>query len=60
MISALEDKGLVKTLAEPDLVSQSGQQASFFAGAADPDTDRAAGHRRHDADGDGYTITIAA
>ena len=36
LISALEDKGLVKTLAEPDLVSQSGEKASFFAGAQVP------------------------
>ncbi len=36
LISALEDKGLVKTLAEPDLVSQSGEKASFFAGAQIP------------------------
>jgi pilus assembly protein CpaC len=36
MISALEDKGLVKTLAEPDLVAQSGEKASFFAGAEIP------------------------
>lgn len=36
LISALEEKGLVKTLAEPDLVSQSGEKASFFAGAQVP------------------------
>jgi pilus assembly protein CpaC len=36
VISALEAKGLVKTLAEPDLVSQSGQKANFFAGAQVP------------------------
>jgi pilus assembly protein CpaC len=36
LISALEDKGLVKTLAEPDLVSQSGEKASFFAGSQIP------------------------
>ncbi len=36
MISALEERGLVKTLAEPDLVAQSGQQASFFAGSQIP------------------------
>ncbi len=36
MISALEDKGLVKTLAEPNLISQSGEQASFFAGSQVP------------------------
>jgi pilus assembly protein CpaC len=32
LISALEDKGVIKTLAEPDLVAQSGQTANFFAG----------------------------
>jgi pilus assembly protein CpaC len=36
LISALEDKGLVKTLAEPDLISQSGEKASFFAGSQIP------------------------
>ena len=36
VISALEDKGLVKSLAEPNLMSQSGQQASFFAGSQVP------------------------
>ena len=36
LVSALEDKGLVKTLAEPDLVAQSGKKASFFAGAQVP------------------------
>ncbi len=36
MISALEDKGLVKTLAEPDLIALSGQQANFFAGGQIP------------------------
>ncbi len=36
LISALEDKGLVKTLAEPDLVAMSGETASFFAGADIP------------------------
>jgi len=36
LISALEEKGLVKTLAEPDLISQSGEKASFFAGAQIP------------------------
>jgi pilus assembly protein CpaC len=36
MISALEDKGLVKSLAEPDLIAQSGEKASFFAGAEIP------------------------
>ncbi|MBV9287411.1 MAG: type II and III secretion system protein family protein [Hyphomicrobiales bacterium] len=36
LITALEDKGLVKTLAEPNLVSQSGQPASFFAGGQIP------------------------
>jgi pilus assembly protein CpaC len=36
MISALEDKGLVKSLAEPDLVAMSGQKADFFAGSEIP------------------------
>lgn len=36
LITALEDKGLVKTLAEPNLVAQSGQQANFFAGGQIP------------------------
>ncbi len=36
LISALEDKGLVKTLAEPNLISQSGQRAQFFAGTEIP------------------------
>jgi pilus assembly protein CpaC len=36
VISALEDKGVVKTLAEPNLISQSGQRARFFAGAQIP------------------------
>jgi pilus assembly protein CpaC len=36
LISALEDRGLVKTLAEPDLVAQSGIKASFFAGTQIP------------------------
>jgi pilus assembly protein CpaC len=36
LISALEDKDLVKTLAEPNLISQSGQRAQFFAGTEIP------------------------
>jgi pilus assembly protein CpaC len=36
LISALEAKSLVKSLAEPNLISQSGQPASFFAGAQVP------------------------
>jgi pilus assembly protein CpaC len=36
MVTALEEKGLVKTLAEPDLIAQSGEKASFFAGAQVP------------------------
>ena len=36
LISALEEKGLVKTLAEPDLISQSGQRAQFLAGSLIP------------------------
>jgi pilus assembly protein CpaC len=36
LVSALEQKGLAKTLAEPDLIAQSGEKASFFAGAQVP------------------------
>ncbi len=36
LISALEDKGLVKSLAEPNLIAQSGEKASFFAGGEVP------------------------
>ena len=36
LISALEQNGLVKSLAEPDLVAQSGEKASFFAGTQVP------------------------
>ena len=36
LISALEDKGLVKSLAEPNLIAQSGEKASFFAGGQIP------------------------
>jgi pilus assembly protein CpaC len=36
LISALEEKDLVKTLAEPNLISQSGQKAQFFAGTLIP------------------------
>jgi pilus assembly protein CpaC len=36
LISALEAKGLVKSLAEPNLISQSGEKASFFAGGEVP------------------------
>jgi len=36
LVSALEEKGLVKTLAEPDLIAQSGEKASFFAGSQVP------------------------
>lgn len=36
MIEALEDKGMVRTLAEPNLVALSGQQASFLAGGEYP------------------------
>jgi pilus assembly protein CpaC len=32
LISALEEKGLVKSLAEPDLVALSGETAKFLAG----------------------------
>lgn len=36
LVSALEQKGMVKTLAEPNLIAQSGEKASFFAGAQVP------------------------
>ena len=36
LITALEDNGLVKTLAEPDVIAQSGEKASFFAGTQVP------------------------
>lgn len=36
MLEALEDKGLVRTLAEPNLVALSGQQANFLAGGEYP------------------------
>ena len=36
LISALEEKDLVKTLAEPNLIAQSGQKAQFFAGTEIP------------------------
>jgi pilus assembly protein CpaC len=36
LISALEENDLVKTLAEPNLISQSGQRAQFFAGTEIP------------------------
>jgi pilus assembly protein CpaC len=36
MISALETKGLVRSLAEPDLVTLSGEKASFLAGGEFP------------------------
>lgn len=36
LLSALEDKGLVKSLAEPDLVALSGENASFLAGGEIP------------------------
>jgi pilus assembly protein CpaC len=36
LISALEQNDLVKTLAEPNLISQSGQRAQFFAGTEIP------------------------
>ena len=36
LITALEDNGLVKTLAEPDVLAQSGEKASFFAGTQVP------------------------
>jgi len=36
LISALEDRGLVRRLAEPDLVAMSGEKASFLAGGEFP------------------------
>ncbi|HTX51000.1 MAG TPA: type II and III secretion system protein family protein [Caulobacteraceae bacterium] len=36
VVDALEDKGLVKTLAEPDLTTMSGETASFLAGGEFP------------------------
>ena len=36
LISALETKGLVKALAEPNLIAQSGESADFFAGGDIP------------------------
>jgi len=36
LVSALESRGLAKTLAEPNLIAQSGEKASFFAGAQIP------------------------
>jgi pilus assembly protein CpaC len=36
LLSALEEKGLVKSLAEPDLVALSGEKATFLAGGEIP------------------------
>ena len=36
LIAALEDKGMVRTLAEPNLTALSGQQANFLAGSEYP------------------------
>lgn len=36
LITALEDKGMVRTLAEPNLTALSGQQAAFLAGGEYP------------------------
>ena len=36
LLSALEDKGLVRSLAEPDLVALSGEKATFLAGGEIP------------------------
>jgi pilus assembly protein CpaC len=36
LVSALEDKGLVKSLAEPDLVALSGERATFLVGGEIP------------------------
>ena len=35
-LRALETKGLVKTLAKPDLIAKSGEEASFLAGGEFP------------------------
>ena len=43
MIKALQTKGLFQSLAEPNLVAESGKEASFLAGGEFPDPDRA-GH----------------
>ena len=52
LISALEEKDLVKTLAEPNLISQSGQKAQFFAGTQIPIPTVQPGTTGSDADGD--------
>lgn len=36
LVQALEDKGLVRTLAEPNLITVSGEEASFLAGGEFP------------------------
>jgi len=36
LLEALEEKGMVRTLAEPNLVAQSGQEAKFLAGGEYP------------------------
>ncbi len=48
-IKALEDRGLARRLAQPNLIARSGQKASFLAGGEVPIPvagDEGAGHRR--------------
>ena len=47
LISALEENGLVKTLAEPDLISQSGEKATLLCGHRSPIPTVAARATRH-------------
>ncbi len=42
VMRALQDSGLFQSLAEPNLVAESGKEASFLAGGEIPDSDRAA------------------
>ena len=49
VIKALQTKGLFQSLAEPNLVAESGKEASFLAGGEIPDSDRA-GRRRQRGD----------
>ncbi|OUS08349.1 general secretion pathway protein [Rhodobacterales bacterium 52_120_T64] len=44
LIEALESKGMVRTLAEPNVVAISGKQASFFAGGEYPVPDADGGY----------------
>ena len=49
VVKALQTKGLFQSLAEPNLVAESGKEASFLAGGEVPDPDRAGigRQRRH-------------